>query len=404
MKPFFLPINSYPMQYFDGSCFLIPVRLMPEKLAKQMAFKTLGFDYYLAFGRIESNLELLMAGMVKENPWHFEAEEEEGYFVPLSLLSETPAWKLPHFRMFHRDPYILSLAHEFLKRRGQAAQRFDRDLDPLRIPNYPDSVLVLADLDGRLRALAVDRLKLIGPDLFSGLVHDDAASELSLKPGETVYLRKVRSLDEKGGETFRLHVLEQKPLIPKADILYDEPAEGLALWRGVCGKCNKDKFRWLGEEKLDAETAGRYKQEIMAGLWGMELYGFALQYSRVRLKSSRAYYYCTECGSGEVHRCLRLEAESDEETLKQISSDRRSHAEYLPRCSVCGMILEKHEGPPQDITENCRKCKAPYIWQELSADELREQDPAAAEVPYMPEDFDRLSLKEAALLSFDYER
>lgn len=430
----FRRLDSYPLAEFDGTCFAIPVNMLKKETCEQLVFSQANFDYYLACGRIDGKIELLFFGTFNEGSREYGIRGEEAYFVPLSLISAVPAARLPHLRLFKNSPAVKAIAFDYLKRKGRAAQRLDRSLDHLRIPDYPDSLLVFTTGKGtsqaKLQAICLDRLKLIGPGLYLGYVHEDRQADLGYAAGEAVYAKKIISDQADGSPSARLLTLAETPALPKVDIQYAEPQGEVKTYRGLCLSCNKERFIHAGEEHLDALAFERCRQEIMLGIWGIPLYAYALSRRRVRLRSFRRPYFCRHCGSRAMHRTLRLEgiaeppadpAEAEGQagavSAAEASFETRSTAEaaaaeeacalpayeeYLPVCTVCGQTLTPYEGEISHLAVPCRGCEENYVWQELSAEEARAA--GVSEPPYLPEDFCLLSLKEAALLAFDFAR
>lgn len=391
----FRPLQACQMDSFDGAFFAIPVSLVPDEVFDALDFGDLTFDYYLAAGRIDDVMELLVFGTLEEDTGTFSARPDRSYFVPLSLMPKVPAALFPHTRLFKRSPFILSVLCEHLKRKGQIAQRMDRSLDSLRIPDHPDSLLVFTDeaerTGGQVRAFCLDRLKQVGPNLYTGFVHDSHPADLGYRKGEQLYCEKI--LPEESGSpvkrSVRLRVLPEKPEIPKIEILLSEAETDLQPYLAICPKCGRHHWRHFGQEGIHSPLGERLKQEVITGLWGMELYAFALRENKVRLSSHRAAYHCRYCGSWETHRFLRLEALNPDE------NGEFPHEDFAPRCACCGHSLDRHDDAPELIMEPCRGCGETYIFRKLEKGQEEIPEPS-----YLPEDFDRLSLKEAALLSF----
>lgn len=396
----FLQLDQYPMASFDGTCFLIPPDLLSEELRGQLQFEDEHFDFYLAVGRIDGAAELLFFGTIREGDWSFSVTESEAWFVPLELVSKVLAARLPHMRMFQREPYVLQFLYEHLRRRGQAAQRLDRELDSLRIPDYPDSVLVFSDEEkrtgGKLRAFCLDHLRLAGPGIYAGEFHDDGKLDLGYEAGEEVFVRKISSAEEHSVFSVRLSALPEKPLLPKVKIEPAEAEDELRIYRALCPGCSREIFLRAGEEPLDAVTAERYSREIMLGIWGIPLYAYALNNTELELRSFRKAFACGRCGSREMHRVLRL-------CSRKKVPGQPAYLDFAPRCTVCGNLLEPLEEEISSYNWPCR-CGDHYIIKEFNPDEAdpKTADRAAAAV-YLPEDFDRLSLKEAAVLLFSPE-
>lgn len=389
----FRPLERYPFHDFDGAVFVIPVDQFPQAKGEDLSFPDTTHDYYLAIGQIRDDLEVLIIGTLQESSGDYEITDQYTYYVPLSLLSGVSAALLPHTRNFSREPLYLSVMSEVLQRKARQAQRLDRELDELRLPSHPDSVLAaILSEDGQqlLHMISVDHLALVGPALYRAVVHLSKPELPQYTSGSTVYLHKLDAKASPWAKHTLLVLLPEPPVLAEFALRPAPQDEVLSCYVGTCQSCDKRQLIHLGPDPEYSDIA-QLAKEIEAGLWGIPLYAFAVEHLEAQVSNSRAAYHCTFCGAWEVRRRIRLR-------------DGRATCERQPTCSSCGHKLFRFKERIEQAQFPCRSCGEIVVWQHLDTASVPAELAWEAEHPaYLADDFEVLTLAEMEWVERDFE-
>lgn len=372
-------LDQYPMSAFDGTLFVVPAAELRESLGESSPLPAETNAYFLGFGQIRGIMELLLIGTLAEDGSEYELDSDYTYYLPLHMIAEVSAARLTLSRFLYRDPLYRQVFYETLQRRSLQAQRLDQELNPLRIPNYPDSFLCSVVKDSQVTdLLSVDNLALIGRDLYSAVIHRGKESLPQYPVGKKVYVQKTRLDENPLGTSPLLVLLQEKPSLPPLQHHQGESATPPHLLSGRCfGQVHHLNRILLGQNRLDQVNERRVLAEILEGLHGVPLYSFAITHPEAKFWVEKRVYHCTICLNSEVR-------------LRYVMQDGEEMEASRPSCSTCDNPLDLYDGDPAETPLNCLECGHPVLWKQ------GEPDGEPFTEVLTPEDFEVMTLEELA--------
>ncbi len=377
----FRRLDAYAFSTFEGSCFLLHADEVQRTLGASSPLPVKTHPYFLAIGQIRHVMEILIFGSMAEDGSSYEIDSDYTYYLPLTMVQELMAARLPQTRFLFRDLLFRHIYYETLQRRALQAQRLERDIDPIRMPHFPDSILAGLIKEGKISdLLGVDDIALEGPGLYSGSIHMAKPSLPQFAEGQKVYLRKREAGETPWQDSAFLEILEETPDIPEASHAQVEGPFPPTVQRGLCRAKGHKNAILLGQERLTANELARVIQEIQEGLHGIPLYAFSRNHPKATFRKERRIYHCRHCKSVELRTRYCLQDDLVEE-------DNR------PTCSACHASMTLYEGRAVDTDLPCLECGEKVLWKETKGSE-REPDESVLRAYITPEEFEVLTLEE----------